>query len=553
MFGLFKRRRATAQTTAPRPVEPPAAGADAEVGPLFAQAVAACRAGDIECAEALAREVVTRAHDHADAHLLLGQLAHRRGAYEDAADSYLLAACFAPQALEPHVQLGLLSLDRGDAAEAIEPLERALACAPDDARALNAMGAALVQLERIDEARGHLERAVLRNPQSADAHGNLGYLLYRDYGEVERGRHHLERALELEPGHTAARVNYTMVMVRTDAAGAVAECDRLLAAQPALDPVRLNRGLARLSLGEFERGWDDYEARKSVRCNYVPRRLPWPEWPGGRAAGGAVYIHTEQGLGDEIMFASCLPDALREAGECVIETSPKLQSLFARSFEARVVVQPDGAVALPDDLRIASHVAIGSLPGRYRRSHADFPRHDGYLRAAPAKVRRWRERLATLPAGLKVGIAWRGGMASTQQSLRSMALSDWLPILATPDVQFIDMQHLDHAAEREAIQQQTGIRVHHWPDAHADYDDTAALVCGLDLVISVQTALVHLAGALGKETWGLIAATPEWRYGVAGDTMPWYPAVTLYRQPAVGDWATPVRRIAAALAERVRG
>ena len=554
MFRFFRRGRGTAEAAAPPPDgERLSHAVMEEVEPLFAQAVEACQAGDTARAETIAGEVVARAHDHVGAHLLLGQLAHRRGAYDDAADSYLLATCFAPEAMEPHLQLGLLSLDRGDAADAFTHLEQALECDPDDVRVMNAMAAVLVQLGRIDEARVQLERAVARDPESADAHGNLGYLLYRDYGEVVSGRWHLRRALELDSRHSAARVNFTMVLVREDAAGAVAECERLLAENPTLDAVRLNRGLARLSLGEFERGWGDYEARKSVRCNYVPRRLPWPEWPGGHSPGGAVYVHTEQGLGDEIMFASCLPDTIREAGACVIETSPKLLGLFTRSFAAPVVVKPAGDITPPASIPISSQIALGSLPGRYRRSVADFPRHDGYLRADAAKVEFWRERLAALPAGLRVGIAWRGGMASTQQSLRSMALGEWLPILSTVGVQFIDMQHIDHAAERAALEQQTGIAVQYWPDAHNDYDDTAALVCGLDLVISVQTALVHLAGALGKETWGLIAASPEWRYGVAGDRMPWYPAVRLYRQPVAGDWATHVRWIAAALAERARG
>jgi len=554
MFRFFKRGRATAEATAPPPGGEDSSHAVVEdVGPLFAQAVQACAAGDAARAETIAGEVVARAHDHVGAHLLLGQLAHRRGAYDDAADSYLLATCFAPEEMEPHLQLGLLSLDQGEPVDALVHLERALELAPDEARAHNAYGAVCMALERIEAARGAFERALAHDPRLVEAHSNLGYLLYRDLGEVEAGRRHIEEALRLAPENQAALANSTMLFARHDPREAIRRADRLLACDGGLDPVRLNRGLARLALGNYAEGWPDYEARKSVRCNYVPRRLPWPEWPGGHSPGGAVYVHTEQGLGDEIMFASCLPDTIREAGACVIETSPKLLGLFTRSFAAPVVVKPADDITPPASIPISSQIALGSLPGRYRRSVADFPRHDGYLRADAAKVEFWRERLAALPAGLRVGIAWRGGMASTQQSLRSMALGEWLPILSTVGVQFIDMQHIDHAAERAALEQQIGITVQYWPDAHIDYDDTAALVCGLDLVISVQTALVHLAGALGKETWGLIAASPEWRYGVAGDTMPWYPAVRLYRQPVAGDWATPVRWIAAALAERARG
>lgn len=519
------------------------------------EAVACYSRGDYDRAERLAREAIEAQHDHCGAHLLLGQLCHRRGAYDDAADSYVLAACFAPELAESHLQLGLLQLDCGKPGEAYESLCRAVELAPADARVRNAAGAALVGLEQLDEARAHFEQALALDPDLADAHTNLGYLLYRDFEELEAGRRHIERALELAPDHLVAMVNKTMVTLRGNPAQTIELCDRLLARDPTLDPVRLNRGLAQLALGDFIHGWESYEARKSVRCNYVARAMPWPEWTGDPLAGRGLYIHTEQGLGDEIMFASCLPDAIAAAGPCIVECSPKLEALFARSFSARVVVKPsnDHVLQAGDFPGIAAHIAIGSLPRYLRRRADDFPRHSGYLRADPDRVSHWRSRLAALPAGLKVGIAWRGGVRSTQQSLRSTALSDWLPLLATAGVQFIDMQHVDCSDEREAVQRNHGVLVHRWTEAHSTYDETAAVVSALDLVVSVQTALVHLAGALGKETWGLIAAHPEWRYLAAGEHMPWYPAVRLFRQSALHEWRAPIEHMAARLRERAHG
>lgn len=550
MLRAFKRWFGSSSAAAGTPAADYAPRADADA--VLQEAAACLTRGEPRQAEILARDVVEQQHDHVGAHLLVGQLCHRRRAYEDAADSYLLASCFAPDDPEPYRLLGLLWLEWGDFRQAEEALRAALALAPQDARIHNAMGAVLLNLERLDEARVHLQNAVDLDPGLADAHSNLGYLMYRDFEEFEKGEEHIRKALELAPDDVNALTNLTMAM--RDRPQAVIElADRLLARDASLDAVRLNRGLALLKLGQYQRGWHDYEARKSTRCNYVPRAMRWPEWDGGSLAGRGIYVHTEQGLGDEIMFASCLPQIIAAADRCVIECSGKLQKIFQRSFApARVVVKPgeDTFVAGIAGRDMDCYCALGSLPRMLRATPDDFPEHSGYLKADRERVEYWRRRLSALPGTLKVGIAWRGGMPSTQRSIRSTHLEQWLPLLRMPGADFIDLQHFESAEEVERLFARHGVPVHRWHEAHQDYDETAALVAALDIVVSVQTAIVHLSGALGKEAWAVIPASPEWRYLSDGDRMPWYPAVRLFRKTKGDGWEQVFADVAAALSPR---
>jgi hypothetical protein len=215
---------------------------------------------------------------------------------------------------------------------------------------------------------------------------------------------------------------------------------------------------------------------------------------------------------------------------------------------------PDGA--LPREAAACGiDVAIpaGRVPRFLRRGHGDFPRHQGYLKADPERVARWRERLDRIGPGLKVGIAWAGGVRKTRRALRSIPLEEWRPILETPGVRFASLQYTaDAGATVSALREQQRMRVEHWDEAISDYEETAALVCALDLVISVCTAVIHLGGALGRRVWVLAPFSPEWRYGFTGDTMPWYPSVRIFRQPAFGEW-DPVISAAAAELRRLAG
>jgi hypothetical protein len=270
------------------------------------------------------------------------------------------------------------------------------------------------------------------------------------------------------------------------------------------------------------------------------RHVTLSGWRGEPLEGKSLLVWGEQGLGDEIMFASCLPDLLAIGARCTLDCSRRLRPLFRRSF-------PD--IAVPDDQTAAIDftLALGSLPSLFRRRREDFPRHAGYLRADPAREAFWRRELASLGPGRKIGVSWRGGLMRTGRALRSLEADQLLPLLRIDGVHWVNLQHGENAAELTRLGNTYGVRVASWEESLIDLDETAALVAGLDLVITVCSTMVHLAGALGRPAWVLTPSGPAWRYRLQGAEMPWYPSVVLYRQSQLGDWVEPLHRMAADL------
>jgi hypothetical protein len=302
-----------------------------------------------------------------------------------------------------------------------------------------------------------------------------------------------------------------------------------------------------LSSGEYSSGWAHYEFRLRRHDAHVRSRdLPW--WRPGMSSKDRVLVLAEQGLGDEIMFASCFADLMALSPHCVIECDARLGALFSRSFpSARILMRDTSGGPAPADDGVVAQIAAGSLPRFFRQRSEDFPRRDAFLRASESRVAYWRQTLQALGPGIKIGIAWTGGALKTRRSLRSLALAELSPLLQIPSTQFVSLQYTKCDDEIAALARATGIVVHHWPETLADYDETAALVTALDLVITVTSSIVHLSGALGKLTWVLVPSVPEWRYLNSGHAMPWYSSVRLFRQRELREWAPVIEAIRAAL------
>ena len=455
---------------------------------------------------------------------------------------------------EAQYYLGAILGRAGHYAAAEELLRKVIAKEPQWVDALNALGNIEKMQEHWGSAEDYYRRALAIQPDTAAIWSNLGLCL-RESGQAEAAEAALRRALQLLPGSPDALVNLAMIAADT---GKQDEARVLLQRVLAIDAdlAEAHTGLAHLLLknGEFAEGWREYEWRFKCSDAGAQRELSFPHWDGAPIKDRVLLVRAEQGLGDQIMLASCLPEVIERAGLCLIECEPRLVSLFARSFPlarfypyyAKREPQWAGNNKLPD-----YQIHLGSLPALYRRQAGDFPQHDGYLRADPERVAYWRSRLAGLGAGLKVGISWRGGAPRTRRALRSLALGEWLPILQQAGAQFVSLQYDDSGDEIDALARSAGVRVHHWQDAIDDYDETAALVAALDRVISVQTAVVHLAGALGTPTWVLVPVVPEWRYLAQGTTMPWYPSVLLMRQNQRGEWRPVIDQIAQLLAMEI--
>ncbi|HWC89514.1 MAG TPA: tetratricopeptide repeat protein, partial [Pirellulales bacterium] len=379
------------------------------------------------------------------------------------------------------------------------------------------------------------------------------------YCELERwssAERYARRALELEPDSQLALINLAEALNNQgDVVGQTACLERAVRLDPDSAPAHWNLSLALLLQGDFERGWQHYEWReRAQRVTLDP--YPFPRWQGQSLDKALLLVHGEQGVGDEILFASCYDELLRRAGHFVLVCDSRLAPLFRRSlagasvigYERRKDHQP---VALSRS--VDWQVPAGSVPLYFRRRAADFPRRTQFLYADPQGVQTWRERLAQLPGRLRVGISWRAGGQPAEHRKRSTNLATWQPLLSVPGVDWVNLQYGDTSEERAWAQAQLGVTIHDWPegDPLIDLDGFAARLTALDLVISVGNATIHLAGALGVPAWAILPRTPNWRWGLAGEQSIWYSSVRLVRQQVAGSWQPVFDRLATELRARI--
>lgn len=382
--------------------------------------------------------------------------------------------------------------------------------APNEPVILNNLGICYEKMQDLDEAEKYFTKALARNPNDSLTLTNLGFI-YLQKSMPERSMNCSEKAMKLAPKIPHARFNY---------------------------------GQAQLMMGNFKEGWQNYEAnlgRHEGRKERIYGQIP--RWVGDK--GLTLIAYGEQGIGDEVSFASCIPDLQRE-NKVIIECDHRLTKLFKRSFDCPVygTRYKKARIEWPFRHPIDATVAMGSLPGFFRNDLSDFP-GTPYLTADPQRRVQWRALLASLGPKPKIGIAWTGGMKRTGMLRRSIPLMD-LASIWRQDAVFVSLQYKD-APEVEMVFEDTGVKIHHWPHATQtqDMDDQAALMAELDLVITVDQTAVHLAGALGVPCWVLLPKAPLWRYGLTGNTMPWYKSVKLYRQKS--EWSQAIAEVAADL------
>ncbi len=406
---------------------------------------------------------------------------------------------------------------------------------------------------KLDDAIVELRRAAELDATSREIHVNLAALLEKT-GRLDEALPIARRAVQLCPELPISHYNLGKVLQsggKLDAAISAYSDAIELDASFAL--AYTNRGWCRLLQSDFDAGWADYEWRFRTPLVQIDR-YPQPRWNGTPLPEGTLLVHGEQGVGDEIQFASCVPDLVPLVKKCVLVCHPRLAKLLARSFPGVTVVaherKSDG---LPPQIPIAidAQIAAGSVPNYLRRSVDDFPTRERYLLADPRQKRQWRERFETLGPGLKIGISWFGGGTSEERRHRTTKLSEWRDVLAVGGAQFINLQYGNCADELQGAAAQDGVTIHQFAEADplGDLDAFAAKVAALDLVISIGNATVHLAGALGVPTWCLVPFVPQWRWGIAGETTPWYPSVQIIRQTAGYDWTLALAETAHKLKE----
>jgi len=317
---------------------------------------------------------------------------------------------------------------------------------------------------------------------------------------------------------------------------------------------KANLGFALLGQRKWE-GWDWYSYTLGLESRRATQYADEPPWDG--TPGLAVAFYGEQGLGDELSFASMVPDALKDCGKVIIDCDSKLKNLLQRSFPkakvygTRHAKEGDGLKWAKEDWRFDASLALGELGKFYRRTDDSFP-GTPYLVADPERRKMWRLFFASKPK-LKIGIAWTGGIDRTGAKLRKMTLEQLASLMESVDAHWVSLQYKDAEREIAAFREKhPAVDLVQYPFATLtpDYDDTAALVAELDLVICMQTAVAHLAGALGKDCWVLLPKKGQFRYGYKGDTMPWYKSLRVFRQRSWNDWLGPLGEVQKALNER---
>ena len=476
---------------------------------------------------------------------LLWQRGHPAAAeqmYREAADRAGGNVC-----ADAHMKLGMLLRQRGADAEALTAFQSAYRADTSYPGLVKNIVEVLLNQQRPEDAQRWCRQALAEGGESLELAVAEAHVLHA-LGETES-------ALQIYARFAATDLNRIEIAVQRGVAlqdagqvAAAAECfDHALTQKPGDTLARWHRGLLRLLRYDFDRGWDDYDYR--LRSEAAPRRATGiSRWRGERFNGRKLLVYGEQGLGDQIMFASCLPDALDRAAHVTLEIEPRLHALMRRSFPALDVIAPERMSESADIGPVADcEIPLGSLPAIFRRARAAFPQREAYLQPAHAAVAAWRETLTALGPGLKIGVSWQGGTWQTRRRIRSLALDAFLPALHNGHTHCVSLQHGDVADEIRAFETSHGIALPHWPAALQDIDQLAALMCAVDVVVTVCNTTVHLGGALGCKVLTLVPKTPEWRYGLSGTEMPWYPNVRLYRQTHAGQWSDVFDRITADL------
>ncbi len=498
--------------------------------------------GRLDDAVASLRQAIAIRPAYAEAHNNLGNALQANRQLDDAIASYRQALVAKPDYVEAHNNLGLALQAQGRTDEAIASIERALAIRPDYAEAHSNLGSQFEVQGRLDAALACYQRALALKPDFAEAHNNLGNVLQAE-GRLEDAVDSYRRALALRPGYADALTNLGNALQAQGLLDeAIATCDRSLALQPDCADAHWNKAFALLLKGDFAAGWAQFEWRwQALEQHGAARRFAQPPWLGDAPVGTCtLLLHHEQGLGDTLQMLRYAPVLAAQGARVLVEVPAALAAIAASADGvAAVIVQ--GTELPPFDL----HCPFMSLPLAAQTTLASVPADVPYLFAPDSGRREWQDRLGP-PGRRRIGLAWSGSTTHKNDRQRSIPLRLLQPLLAL-DAGFHSLQKEYRSGDAALMATAQGIRDH--AEQLGDFADTAGLIEQLDLVITVDTAVAHLAGAMGKPVWLLLPFAPDYRWLLGRSDSPWYPTMRLFRQPVSNDWTSVIRDVCAALAD----
>jgi tetratricopeptide (TPR) repeat protein len=514
--------------------------------------VIAHQLGNHERAVALITQALSLNASHAPAYNNLGNALDAQGKHEQALDCYRKALSLRPDYVDAHVNLGACYAATGRLEEAIGCYQEALALDPEASVAYSNLGNVLHEQGRLDEAVACHKRALSLNPGDPLAYSNLGNVL-SDQRKLDDAIACYRKAIELKPGFAEAHSNLGNALL---ALGRVEDAElelrQALELQPDSVHGKFSYALLKLLAGDYETGLPLYECRfeeralsrvySTLRARSAMLRGA-PRWQGEDAADRILMVWTDQGLGDSLMMMRYLP-RLKSRGfsRVIVYCEPAL----VRTVRAIVEVDDVVSAAHPPPFgKFDCHCPIMSLPLLFNTRLETIPRDVPYLHV-PRELRQdWARKLSGI-ASPRIGVLWAGGALYPRNPLRSIRLERWSPLLRINGVNWVSLQKGEEARQLE----ETDWTILNWMDECGDLLDTAALIEQLDLVIGVDTAVTHLAGALGKPMWMMNRFESEWRWMLGREDSPWYPTMRIFRQARPGDWDEVIARVAAALKAR---
>jgi Flp pilus assembly protein TadD len=472
------------------------------------------RAGRLGEAEAIYRQVLEADRKNVNALYLLGLMTQATRRFEESAELFRRATKINPTSAKYWINLGLSAGGMG--------------------------------LGRTDEALVAFRKAVALDPNISAAWNNLGNELRND-GKPAEALDCYRKAMALEPNFVDAQSNIgASLQDLGDLPGAIEAFAKSVAIQPDYATGHWNLGFTQLLNGQFERGWMEYEWRFKAESVSPPRNFAQHLWDGGPIAGRTLLIHAEQGFGDTIHMVRYIPliaERMKREGGCriILECPAPLARLMQRL--------PGGAEIIPSGHPLPTfdvHLPTLSLPLVFRTDLNSIPADIPYLSADPIATDLWATKLPPSGGRKRIGLVWAGRPENKNDRNRSITLQQLAPLANAP-VQFISLQK--GSAAEQLRNPPAGMEIFDASDEIYDFADTAALIAHLDLVIAVDTAVAHLAGAMGKPVWVLTPFSPDWRWLMNRDDSPWYPTLRLFRQKVLRQWPDVIEQVAAALSQ----
>ncbi len=506
-------------------------------------------AGDLEKAKQLCLDVLALEPSEPVVLSLLAKIHEQQGNWPEAIRLLKQAISTESDALDLidlTISLGDCYSNIGNRDLSMECFQSVLEVEPKHLVATHNFARELHFLDRLEEAERYYLQALEIDPNCASALNNLG-VIYQTQAKFEQAKQYAEKAYQLQPSLADVHNNLANIY---ECLGDGSRCremfEQAIALRPDYPEAHHSRAQLDLREGNFAIGWDRYQWRHKKK-DHDHRYFAHKIWKGEPLEDERLLVYSEQGVGDLIMFATCLPDVFQRVKHVSIEVDDRLVSLFQRSF-------PDASVIARDPVQTTEPITIdgidfqtslADLPRFFRNSEEDFPRQQQIL--VPDQVARqvWKRRYETLGEGLKVGISWFGGKNLEMQARRSIPLEKWEGILQTPGVHFINLQYGDSTELLKQVKQKFGVTIHDWEESDPlkNLDDFSAQLAELDLVISIDNATVHFAGGVGTPTWCLLNKLPDWRWMLEREQTLWYRSCKLLRQQTQGDWEPVLSKV----------